>query len=282
MRQGRIACLSTQGFHEVAYTDQGPEQAACPVICVHGLTRNRHDFDTLAARLAEAGRRVICPDVVGRGASDNLADPNGYGHPQYVADMTVLIARLNCVEVDWVGTSMGGAMGMIVASQPGSPIRRMVMNDIGPFIPAASLERIADALGSDPHFPDMAAAEAYYRKAHATFGALSDKQWRHLAETSVRPDPDGGFRLGYDPGIAAKIKPGEMKDVDLWALWDKMTCPTLVLRGAESDLLLAETAREMTRRGPKTEVVTVPGCGHVPALLDRNQTDPILAWLARD
>lgn len=277
-----VSCLSAGGFHDLAYLDFGPEQAACPVICVHGLTRNRHDFDTLAARLADAGRRVICPDVVGRGASGNLADPKGYGYPQYLADMAILIGRLNCTQVDWVGTSMGGVIGMMLAAQAGTPIRRMVINDIGPFIPASALERIVETLGADPRFPDLSAAESYYRIAHATFGALSDAQWRTLTETSVRPDPAGGYRLGYDPGIAAAFKPGEMKDADLWPLWDKISCPTLVLRGADSDLLLAETAGDMTRRGPRAEVVTVPDCGHVPALLDKGQTDPILAWLARD
>ncbi len=282
MRRASVGCLSPGGFHELAYTDHGPRHAARPVVCVHGLTRNRHDFDTLAARLTEAGRRVVCPDVVGRGGSGRLADPAGYGYPQYLADMAVLMGRLDCAEVDWVGTSMGGIMGMMLAAQPGTPIRRLVINDIGPFLPATALERIVESLGADPHFPDMEAAEAYYREAHAAFGSLSGRQWRYLAETSVRPDPAGGFRLGYDPGIAAAFTPGKMSDIDLWPLWDKITCPTLVLRGAESDLLLAATAREMTGRGPRAEIVTVPGCGHVPALLDESQTDPILAWLALD
>jgi pimeloyl-ACP methyl ester carboxylesterase len=176
---------------------------------------------------------------------------------------------------------MGGLIGMMLAAQAGAPIRRLVVNDVGPFIPKASLERIAAYVGTDPHFPDLGAAEAYYRKAHAPFGGLSDAQWRHLTVTSVRADPAGGFRLGYDPGIAAAFKPGEMEDIDLWPLWDRIACPVLVLRGAESDLLLAETAEEMTARGPKAALLTVPGCGHAPALLDPVQTGPILEWLAR-
>ncbi len=282
MRQASVACLSAAGFHATAYTDWGPERAARPVVCVHGLTRNGHDFDILAGRLATTGRRAVCPDVVGRGDSDRLADPAGYGYPQYLADMTALLVRLDCAEVDWIGTSMGGLIGLMLAAQPGTPIRRLVINDVGPFIPKASLERIAGYVGADPRFPDLAAAEAYFRKVHAPFGALSDAQWRRLTEASVRPHEAGGLRLAYDPGIAAAFKPGEMEDIDLWPLWDKIACPTLVLRGAESDLLLAETARDMAARGPRAEVLTVPGCGHAPALLDDSQTGPILDWLARD
>ncbi len=282
MRHASVACLSGGGFHEMAYTERGPEHAARPIVCVHGLTRNGRDFDTLAARLVEAGRRIICPDVVGRGVSGRLADPMGYGYPQYLADMAVLIGRLDCAEVDWVGTSMGGLIGMMLAAQPGSPIRRLVINDVGPFIPAAALEPIAIYVGTDPLFPDLDAAESYFRKVHAPFGALSDRQWRHLTETSVRAGEAGGYRLTYDPGIAVPFKAAKASDIDLWPLWDKITCPTLVLRGAESDLLLEQTAEEMARRGPKAEVVTVPDCGHAPALLDESQTDPILAWLARE
>jgi len=282
MRLGKVACLSANGFHDMAYTEWGPDLASRPVVCVHGLTRNGRDFDFLAARLAATGRRVICPDIVGRGASGRLADPAGYGYPQYLADMAVLLARLDCAEIDWVGTSMGGLIGMMLAAQPGTPIRRLVINDVGPFIPRAALERIASYVGMDPHFPDLPAAEAYFRKVHAPFGTLTDAQWSHLTETSVRPDPAGGFRLNYDPGIAVAFKPDEMEDIELWAIWDRITCPVQALRGAESDLFLAETAREMAARGPKAMMIEVPGCGHAPALLDGEQIVPILEWLSRD
>jgi len=282
MRRASVKGLSAAGFHDIAYVEWGPESAARPVACVHGLTRNGRDFDALAAALAGTGRRVVCPDVVGRGASGRLADPAGYGYPQYLADMTALIARLDCAGLDWIGTSMGGLIGMMLAAQAGTPIRRLVINDVGPFIPSASLERIAAYVGQDPHFADLGAAEAYLRKIHAPFGALSDVEWRHLTETSVRADPAAGYRLNYDPGIAAAFKPGEMEDIDLWSIWDRIKCPALVLRGAESDLLLAETAEEMTGRGPKARLFTIPSCGHAPALLDPAQTGPILEWLAQD
>lgn len=281
MRLESVKCLSAGGFHAMSYTEWGPD-ASRMVVCVHGLTRNGRDFDILAARISATGARVACPDVVGRGVSDWLADPTGYGYSQYLADMTVLLGRLDVAEVDWVGTSMGGLIGMMLAAQEGSPVRRLVSNDVGPFIPKASLERIAAYVGADPQFPDLAAAEAYVRKVHAPFGDLSDAEWRQLTENSVRTADGGGYRLRYDPGIAAAFKPGEMDDIDLWSVWDRIACPTLVLRGAESDLLLSETAAEMATRGPKAEIVTVPGCGHAPALLDDTQTGIVAAFLARD
>jgi pimeloyl-ACP methyl ester carboxylesterase len=283
VRSHSLACLSKTGFHRVAYRDLGPSEPGSahpvPVIGIHGLARNARDFDALAGVLAAAGRRVICVDIVGRGDSDRLRDPLDYGYPQYLADMAALIARLDCEQVDIVGTSMGGLIGMMLAAQPDSPLRRLVMNDVGPFIPKAALARILDYVGRDPRFADLAAAEAYHRATYRGFGALGDSQWRHLTETSVRK-ADGGWRLHYDPRIALPLRAAEPADVDLWALWDRVACPVLVLRGAESDLLLPETAAEMARRGPRAEVIEVPGCGHAPALLDAAQTQPLRDWLA--
>ncbi|MFQ5773890.1 MAG: alpha/beta fold hydrolase [Kiloniellaceae bacterium] len=281
MRARAVLGLSAAGFHRMAYTEWGAPQAERVAVCVHGLTRNGRDFDRLAARLAEAGWRGVCPDVVGRGRSDWLADPAGYGYPQYLADMTVLIARLDVEAVDWIGTSMGGLIGMLMAAQAQTPVRRLVVNDVGPFIPKASLERIASYVGADPRFADLAAAEAYFRKVHAPFGDLSDDDWCRVTESSVRPAEGGGLRPRYDPRIAAPFKKGPIEDVDLWAIWDRIRCPVLVLRGAESDLLLPETAAEMTRRGPRAELVEIPGCGHAPALLDDRQTGLIRDWLLR-
>ncbi|GAB4368330.1 MAG: alpha/beta hydrolase [Kiloniellaceae bacterium] len=277
-RSDAVACLSRTGFHRMAYREW-PADDAVPVVCLHGLARNAHDFDSLAAALAGDGRRVVAADVVGRGASSWLRDPLDYGYPQYLADTASLIARLGSARVDIVGTSMGGLIGMMLAAQPDSPVRRLVMNDVGPFIPKAALARILGYVGKDPLFADFAAAEAYFRRTYSGFGALSDAQWRHLTETSLRRDGDG-WRLHYDPRIAEPLRKAELADVDLWALWDAVACPVLVLRGAESDLLLAPTAAEMRRRGPRAEVIEVPGCGHAPALLDAAQIDPLRAWLA--
>jgi pimeloyl-ACP methyl ester carboxylesterase len=266
----------------MAYREWGAPDAARVVICVHGLTRNGRDFDTLAAALAEAGCRVVCPDVVGRGDSGWLADPAGYGLPQYLADMTVLLARLEVEAVDWVGTSMGGLIGMMMAAQPGHPLRHLVLNDVGPFLPKAALERIAGYVGHDPRFADLAAAEAYVRDVHAGFGALADHQWRHLAETNVvaaEGEEEGALRLRYDPGIGAGFRARPAEDLDLWAAWDRIAVPSLVLRGADSGLLLPETAAEMSRRGPRAELVEIAGCGHAPALMDPGQIALVRDWL---
>jgi pimeloyl-ACP methyl ester carboxylesterase len=282
MRKASLLGLSASGFHRLAYCEWGAPDAPRTLICVHGLTRNGRDFDSLAATLAQQGYRVACPDVVGRGTSDWLADPAGYGYPQMLADAAALVARLGVGQLDWVGTSMGGLTGMMLAAQPKTPIARLVINDVGPFIPKAALARIAGYLGQNPVFPDLAEAEAYIRRVHAPFGALSDAQWRHLTEHSLRPaaGEGGGLRLRYDPAIAQAFA-GEPEDVDLWSLWDAITIPVLLLRGAQSDLLPSETATEMTRRGPRAELVEIPGCGHAPALMDPAQIAIIADWLGR-
>ena len=268
----------------MAYREWGAPEAGRVVVCVHGLTRNGRDFDALAAALAGAGCRVVCPDVVGRGDSDWLGDPAGYGFPRYLADMTVLLARLEAEAVDWVGTSRGGLIGMMLAAQPGSPLRRLVLNDVGPFLPKAALERIAGYVGQDPRFADLAAAEAYIRDIHAGFGALADHEWRRLAETSVvaaerEEEAGGALRLRYDPGIGAGFRARPVEDVDLWPVWDKVACPSLVLRGADSDLLPPGTAAEMTGRGPRAELAEIAGCGHAPALIDPAQIALVRDWL---
>ncbi|HMA13608.1 MAG: alpha/beta fold hydrolase [Bacteroidota bacterium] len=278
VRTRSLAGLSKGGFHQISYRESGPPDPV-PVLCIHGLARNARDFDALAAVLAAAGRRVVAVDVVGRGDSGRLDDPLDYGYPQYLADITALIARLDCRALDIVGTSMGGLIGMLLAAQSGTPLRRLVMNDVGPFIPKAALERILDYVGKDPRFADVEEAEAYHRKIYRGFGALSDAQWRHLTETSLRREGEG-WRLHYAPGIAVPLRAAPPADVDLWALWDRVACPVLVLRGAQSDLLLPETAREMTGRGARAELIEVPGCGHAPALLEPAQTHAIRDWLA--
>lgn len=269
--------LSAAGFHRVAYTQWGRDDAPA-VLCVHGLTRNGRDFDPLALALADR-RRVACPDVVGRGKSAWLPVPALYGYPQYCADMAALIARMGVDQVDWVGTSMGGLIGMTLAAQPNSPIRRLVINDVGPLISKAGLQRIADYVGKDPVFEDVAAVEAYLRFTLMGFGRLTDGQWRHLAEHSARQRPDGLLGLAYDPGIADAFKAQPMQDVDLWALWDRLTCPVLVLRGADSDLLTAETAEEMTRRGPGARIIEIPHTGHAPALMSEEQIAVVRSFL---
>lgn len=277
MRSGTLSCLGLHGFHRVRYTEWGAPDNPDVVICVHGLTRNGRDFDHLARALA-SDFRVLCPDVVGRGLSDWLAHPQDYGYPLYLSDMSALIARSGAERVRWVGTSMGGLIGMMLAAQPGSPIERLVINDVGPLLPRSALERIAGYVGRTGPFADAPALEAQLRSVLAPFGPLSDAQWAHLAAHSTRRNADGSVSLAYDPAIADAFA-GPQQDVVLWPVWDAVRCPTLVLRGADSDLLREDTAEEMTRRGPRTQLRVFSGIGHAPALMSEDQIDAVAAFL---
>lgn len=280
-----VLCLSPAGFHRMVYYEWGKADNSRVLVCVHGLTRTGRDFDFLAQALA-ADYRIVCPDVVGRGESDWLRDPRHYALPQYAQDMTVLLARLDVESVDWLGTSMGGMIGMWLAAQPKSPIRRLILNDIGPVIEAAALQRIGEYVGQAPSFASLAEAENHLRLVSAPFGALSDAQWRHLTEHAVRQDETGCFRFRYDPAIAETYRawlagPDGPQDLVLWPLYDAIRCPTLVIRGEHSDLLSRETVAEMARRGPRAQSVEVPGVGHAPMLLDESQIALVRDWLAR-
>ncbi|MCK9283922.1 MAG: alpha/beta hydrolase [Rhodocyclaceae bacterium] len=277
-RRNSVLCASPKGLHRMAYLEWGDPASDRVLVCVHGLTRNAHDFDFIARALAD-DYRVVCPDVVGRGGSDWLADKARYAVPQYVADMVTLIARLAVERVDWIGTSMGGLIGMTLAAQEKTPIRRLVLNDVGPVLAAAALQRIGTYVGRDFRFADLAAAESHLRKAHAPFGALSDAQWQHLTVHSFRRDGDG-YVFAYDPGIGDAFRNAPvLMDVDVWPLYDRIACPTLVLRGAESDLLSRETLVHMSLRGPCATTIEVEGVGHAPALMEESQVAPIRDFL---
>ncbi|MHA1569009.1 MAG: alpha/beta fold hydrolase [Alphaproteobacteria bacterium] len=281
MREMQFRSLGAHGFHRVAYAEWGDHGRQRVVVCVHGLTRNGRDFDALAAAL-EGAYGIACPDVAGRGRSDWLAEADAYGYPQYCADLTALIARLGADAVDWVGTSMGGLIGMVMASMPNSPIRRLVLNDVGPFLPKAAVARIGEYAGEAPDFADLDEAASYFARVNAPFGPLSPAQWRHLAEHSVRARADGRLELKRDPAIGAAFAEREPADVDMWDVWERVTCPVLVLRGADSDVLLAETAEEMRGRGPGAELREFAGIGHAPALMADDQIAAIRDWLAAD
>lgn len=280
-QQKYIYSHNPEGFHRLAYTEWGSEQAERTVVCVHGLSRNGRDFDRLAAVLAAEGFRVVCPDMPGRGASDWLANPELYGMPQYVADLTALIARLDVESVDWIGTSMGGLIGMVMAAGINTPIRNLILNDIGPFIRKAALQRIAGYVGSDSHFKDLEELEAYLRDVNAGFGLSTDADWRFLADISARPDPKGGLRLHYDPNIAVNFKALSEEDADLWPVWDKIAGPVLVVRGADSDILENDTVDEMLNRHADAERVEFTGIGHAPAFMDEHQIDAVRQWLLK-
>lgn len=282
-RHGRVQCLSPAGLHRMAYVEWGDPANSCVLVCVHGLTRCGRDFDFLAQSLADQ-YRVVCPDIVGRGLSDWLREPAHYAIPQYAADMVTLLARLNVESVDWLGTSMGGMIGMALAAQPDSPVRRLILNDVGPVISAAALARIGEYLATPPRFASLEQAEAYIRLVAAPFGVLSDVQWRHLTENVVKAGPAGTVALRYDPGIAAPFNAamavqGEGKDIVLWPLYDAIRCPTLVIRGETSDLLSREAAAQMATRGPCAQTVEVPGVGHAPMFLDDAQVAIVKGFL---
>jgi pimeloyl-ACP methyl ester carboxylesterase len=270
--------ISESGFHRVSYLDWGVPGNPEVVVCVHGLTRNARDFDTLARRLSRR-YRVICPDIAGRGESSWLGDPNSYSYAQYMADMTALLARLEVEQVDWVGTSMGGLIGLLLAAWDETPIRRLVLNDVGPFLPRSALGRIASYVGRAPVFASLNEAEAYLRTTHAQTGQLSDAQWREFTIQSVNGVADGGYALKYDPAISIGIRAGALTDVDLWTYWERVKVPVLVLRGAESDMLLPETAAQMAVRGPGADVVEIPNCGHPPSLRTPEQVALVDTWL---
>jgi len=266
------------GFYRMACAEWAGPAGAPTVVCVHGLTRNGRDFDTLAAALS-SDFRVVCPDILGRGRSEWLEHAEDYDYAVYVGVMAQLIARLDVPEVLWVGTSMGGLIGMFTAALPNAPIKRLVMNDIGPLLAKAGLARIAAYVGLDPSFPDLDALEAYQREVAAGFGALTDAEWRHLATHAARPKPDGSLGLAYDPRIADAFKKAPPADVDLWTYWDRVVCPTLVLRGANSDLLQRPDALAMTQRGPRARLIEFPGVGHAPALMAPEQIATVRGFL---
>jgi pimeloyl-ACP methyl ester carboxylesterase len=269
-RERHYLGLSAAGFHRNAYWEWASGQADAPcLIAMHGLTRNGRDFDAVAQSLSDRFQ-IVCPDVVGRGKSGWLPDGALYSYPQYLADSATLIARVTTAPVDWLGTSMGGLVGMMLAAQKLTPIRRLILNDVGPFIPKASLERIGSYVGQDPRFADLTALETYLRDVLAGFGDLPDADWAHMAAHSAR-----------DLAIARVFRVGPLADVDRWPVWDLIACPVLILRGGQSDLLLAETAAEMVRRKTDATLVEFPDCGHAPALMNAEQIGVIRDWLER-
>ena len=255
----------------MAYVEWGDPRNRDVLICVHGLTRSGRDFDEFGRTLA-GQFRVVCPDLAGRGDSDRLADPMLYAVPQYLSDLVTLIARLDAESVNWLGTSLGGLVGMALAAQAGTPVKRLVLNDAGPVVSCVALQRIATYLGQPLAFGSLEEAEQYVRTISAPFGPHSEPQWRFLTENWVRKGDDGLWRPHYDTRIAEAYRAAlPEKDLELWDVYDAMRCPTLVLRGELSDLLSRETAAEMTRRGPRARVVEIRGVGHAPTLLHADQ-----------
>ncbi|OON62575.1 alpha/beta hydrolase [Massilia sp. KIM] len=274
-----VQCCSPAGLHRVAYKEWGDPTNTRVLVCVHGVTRVGDDFDRLAQALC-GDYRVVCPDVVGRGRSGRLRDPAYYTVQQYVHDMVTLIARVTAPgdtdEVHWFGTSMGGLIGMMLAACEDSPITKLVINDIGPVLDQAAMQRIGEYIGQDIRFPSFEAGAEYVKAVSLSFGPHDDEEWRKLASDVLRQDADGQWVRHYDLGLAQPFKAitperAASDEAQLWAAWDRIRCPTLLVRGGLSDLLSPETAAQMTQRGPKPRLVEIPGVGHAPTFLHEDQ-----------
>jgi pimeloyl-ACP methyl ester carboxylesterase len=318
-RLRRFQSLGPREFHEIAYAEWGDPYSPRLVFCVHGFNRNGRDFDALAASLADRCH-VVCMDAAGRGASEWLTRKSDYNYWQYLSDAAQLLARVTAPlppppplppapqkrrrrffgkapeaeahapsgtveiqkEISWIGTSMGGLLGMMLAAKPNTPIRRLVLNDVGALVPWSALLRMKGAQKSlNVTFSTFEEVEAHLREVCVDFGPLSDEQWREVARHGAMRQDDGSLALSYDPAIITHMRPGSvpgvdfgsefLSGIDLWPTYDKISCPTLLLRGSLSDLLLKKTADEMTRRGPKAEVVEFEGMGHAPWLMAEDQ-----------
>ncbi len=284
LRNNKLLCNTPDDPHSLAYMEWGDENNPHVLICVHGLMRNAYDFEELASELSK-DYRVLAVDVVGRGQSDWLQNYQNYHYGTYVSDLLNLCFSLNLTQVDWVGTSMGGLIGMMIASLPNSPIRKLVMNDIGAYVPQAALQRIASYISQKaPQFADLKAAELYFREIYQPFGELSAAQWQHITQHSVRSTPEGNLTLIYDPNIPkAFIPEGQTAEsiqaVELWEIWKNVHCPTLILRGAESDLLLPDTVAQMQQERENVQSITVPKVGHAPSLMIPEQIAWVRSWL---
>ena len=288
-RLRRVQCLGARGLHRMAYWEWGDPRNPRVLVCVHGLSRQGRDFDTLA-RALQAEYRVVCPDVVGRGESDRLVDPMGYQIPAYVADMVTLLARLDAEQVHWVGTSMGGLIGLGLAALPQSPVERLVLNDVGPVIQPEAIARIGSYLGAPVQWPTVEAAADYLASISAGFGPHSAEQWLALSRPMLKQVSGADGRPAwvphYDPAIALPFKAvtpesAAAGEAMLWYSYDALRCPTLLLRGAESDLLTRETAQAMTQRGPRAELHEFAGVGHAPTLVQPDQVARVREFLLR-
>lgn len=277
MRHGELLALDSQGFHHLHYQEWGSAGNERVLICVHGLARNGRDFDELAQALSR-NYRVVCPDLPGRGRSDWLSNPADYSMPQYLQDMAALIAHLGVKQVDWVGTSLGGLIGVCLAALSNSPIRSLVLNDIGPFVPQSALQRISDYLG-DPRFDDEMALEAYLRNTYPALSGLAPRQWQHLVAHGQRACDNGQLGLHYDPAIAHNARQAAQQDVDIWPLWRQVDCPQMVLHGVTSDVLSSSVVDQMQQENPQLVVHRLPGICHAPSLMEAGQIALISDWL---
>lgn len=277
-RIGKVRCLSPHGFHNVAYRDWGGRAQENHLFCVHGLTRNSQDFDFLASQFRDWGR-VVCMDLPGRGASDWLKNSRDYHLAQYNADANTVTEAVGLTHFDWLGTSLGGLMGIALAGLDNSPIRRLIINDVGPEIPLTALRRITSYVAHQNTFDDLEQVEGHLRNTLSPFGPMTDENWQRMAVTSSVP-MEGGYRMHHDPGIMDNFRAYFMfTHFNLWRFWDRIKCPVLILRGATSDFLTERISRRMLTRLPGAQMVEYEGVGHTPTLNAAWQVDPIRDWL---
>lgn len=281
-RLNQVQWLSPAGLQTLGYREWGDPTNPHVLICVHGLTRISSDFDSMAQVMGQHVR-VIAPDVPGRGRSDWLPNPALYSLPNYVSAMVALLARANGSTVDWFGTSMGGLIGMGVASLKGNPLRRFIVNDVGPALKLEALQRIGTYVGNPMQFASVDEAVPYIKAISATFGPHSDAQWRKLT-ADVMVQKNGHWTTHYDPAIAEPFKQisaeqAAFNEAMLWGAWDSITCQTLLIRGETSDLLSRETAEEMTRRGPKASLIELKGIGHAPTFMHDDQIEIVRRFI---
>jgi pimeloyl-ACP methyl ester carboxylesterase len=279
-----IQCVSPCGPHTMFYKEWGEEDNPSVLVCVHGLTRASDDFDVLAESLC--GRyRIICPDVVGRGRSSWLRDPKYYTLPIYVSDLLGLLAHVKAETISWLGTSMGGMIGMAIAALPSKPLQKLILNDIGPALSPQAMSRIGSYVGEQLAFASFDEAAHYIRQISASFGQHDEQQWSKLAGNVLKKTAQGQWVRKHDPGIAipfqSQLEAGsEFLERMLWTTYDAVSCPTLVIRGMESDLLNADAARDMTRRGPKAELIELEGVGHAPMFMHAEQIELVERFLS--
>ncbi len=290
-----VSCPDPCGNHRMAYWQWGDASAAHVIVCVHGLSRQGRDFDVLAQALVERAKhpvRVVCPDVAGRGRSDWLKDPMTYQIPTYVGDMLTLLGQLHgqapITTLDWVGTSMGGLIGMGICGTPKlplpAPVRRLVLNDVGPAIQWEALQRIGTYLGNTGRFESVQQAADAMWAISTSFGPHTPGQWLALSQPMVKPLPEGGFTLHYDPNVAVPFRSlteesAQQGQAALWQLYDNIAAQTLIVRGAVSDLLNSQTAAAMNQRGPRARLVEFDGVGHAPTLIAGDQVDAVTGFL---
>ncbi|MBX2834088.1 MAG: alpha/beta hydrolase [Micavibrio sp.] len=266
--------------HRIYYREWGDE-SGIPLICVHGLTGNGYDFDYIAPTLVEQGYRVIAVDLPGRGRSDFLSDPMLYNYDIYIADLIGLIAHFGFKKVDWLGVSLGGLLGMCIAAEENTPIKRLILNDVGPEVPKAALDFIYNVIKQPYYFESIDELEKRMRATRGlTWGPVTDEQWTHMAKHNARETDDGRITYAYDPEIARIFETAPLGTLDMWECWDAIDCPTLVIQGKKSMLLTKKILKKMKKRGPEYDLLVFKGCGHVPSLMAPEQIEAVRGWLA--